>query len=61
VTDEANGHRDFVRTSWGGYYVDPMQIEEARREGQRWAEVALVEIRRRLDRLSSQRRRRRRQ
>jgi hypothetical protein len=52
-------HLDFVRTPWGGYYVDPMQIEKARREGQRWAEAAITKIRDSLKRPRRQKRVRR--
>jgi hypothetical protein len=41
------GHRDFVRTPWGGYFID---LEEARRMGERWAEETLAKLRAALER-----------
>ncbi len=39
-----------VREPWGFYYVDPWQLEEARREGERLAEETLAKIDQQLSR-----------
>jgi hypothetical protein len=60
------GHLHFVSTPWGGYWIDPLEIDAAERLGRSWAQEAIAEFRRRLEildrewRRKKQRRKRRR-
>lgn len=44
------GCRQFVPTSWGGYFIRHADLEAARRLGERWAEETLVKMRRAIAR-----------